>query len=49
MSVGKMATTREASIFCRQLMKNPDGMLLWCKFASPSLTVNSAITEDILI
>jgi len=44
-----MATTREASVFCRKLLESPDGMLLWCKFGSENLTINSALTDDVLI
>ena len=44
-----MAPTREASIFCRKLMANPDGMLLWCKFGGPCITSNSALTNDTVV
>mmetsp|Transcript_29513 Transcript_29513/g.44871 ORF Transcript_29513/g.44871 Transcript_29513/m.44871 type:complete len:142 (+) Transcript_29513:1965-2390(+) len=49
MKLQEMSTTKEASILCAQILKNPDDMVLWLKFDNPRLTVNSACTDDNLI
>ena len=49
MSYGEMSTTREAATLCTKIMQNPDGMILWLKFDSPLLRINSACTEDFIL
>lgn len=44
-----MSTTREAAGLALKLLENPDGMILWLKFASNNLTINSANTNDFII
>ena len=49
MSYTEMATTREAAILVTLIIRNPDDMLCWLKFANNRLTVNSACTMDHLV
>ena len=44
-----MSTTREAGELCARILQNPDGMVLWLKFANDKPTINSACTDDFLI
>lgn len=44
-----MATSREGASLCMQMLQNPDGIILWLKFASHNLCVNSANTNDMVI
>jgi hypothetical protein len=46
---GQMSTTREATRLLAKIISNPDGMLLWLKFSSKCLTINSACSEDNLV
>ena len=47
--INEMATPREAASLCMQMLQNPDDIVLWLKFSSQNLTVNSANTEDIVL
>lgn len=47
--MNEMSTSREAAFLCKQMLENPDGIILWLKFASSNLTINSANTSDYLI
>jgi len=46
---GEMSTTREATRVLGKLISYPEGMVLWLKFSSPALTINSACTDDVLV
>ena len=49
MSYGEMSSTRESAKMCTIILQNPDDMVLWLKFASDNLTINSACTDDHII
>lgn len=49
MSYQEMSTSREAALLSLEIIKKPDDMCLWLKFASDRLTINSACTEDLLV
>lgn len=46
---GEMCTTREATRVLSKMISYPEGMVVWLKFASPCLTVNSACTDDVFV
>lgn len=49
MSYKEIATTREAAALCCQVLQNPEDMILWLKFGSNTLSLNSACTDDFLV
>lgn len=49
MSYGQMASSRECALLCIQLLSRPEDLVLWLKFGSQKLTVNSACTENFLV
>ena len=49
MSYQEMSTSREAALLSLEVIKKPDDLCLWLKFASDRLPLNSACTEDLLI
>ena len=49
MHYGEMATSRESALLCLEILKCPEEMVVWLKFASPRLTINSACTEDYFV
>ena len=49
MQYGEMATSRESALLCLQILMSPEEMVLWLKFASPRLTINSACTDNFVV
>lgn len=49
MSLSEMSTTREASELCNQILRGPEDMVLWLKFANENLLYNSACTDDFIM
>lgn len=49
MAYAEAAPTREAADLCKNVMQNPEDMILWLKFSNATLTINSACTDDYLV
>jgi hypothetical protein len=49
MGLSEMSTTREASELCNHILRRPEDMVLWLKFANENLLYNSACTDDFIV
>lgn len=49
MAYNEMSSSREAALLGLEIIRRPDDMVLWLKFASDRLSINSACTEDLLV